>query len=221
MRTVQPLEIEAKFVVPDAATRKQLGSVSRLGEYRLGPPKILHVRDTFYDSKAASLEAVWYVLRMRIIDHSRALLTLKTPAQRSGAVYRRPEIEVRFSTVRAPSALSTRELPRRIRELVEPIVGTSALYPKFSINQTRGVRRIYRSRQIVAEWSLDRVRYSAPGRKHAFDELEIERKGHGTEKDLERLAGLVVREWGLGGVTKGKFQRALEFMRDTDTSSSR
>ncbi len=212
------MEIEAKFAVPDDATRKKLRALERVGNYSLGEQKRVGMRDTFFDTRAGALHSVRYVLRVRCVrnrtprNNGKFFLTLKTPTITQGAIHRRPEIEQEIFIARTPRVLRAKELPKKFRSLIAP-VSNESLYPLFSISQTREVRNILRGHRVIAEWSLDFVKYRAGERRHAFYELEIELKKAGTENDLERIVTWLEIEFGLQHVEKGKFLRAVEFMR--------
>lgn len=206
------MEIEAKFSVADANTARTLRAVSRIGDFSLSPAKTLRVRDTFFDTRANALYKARHVLRVRQRSDGAFFITHKTPAVRTGAVHRRPETEVKLAWTRTPTKLRVAQLPARIRSRVAPITNED-LDPTFSITQTREVRTIRRARRVVAEWSLDFVKFRAGKRQRAFYELEIELKKTGTENDLENIVARLQNAFALPPQTESKFLRAVEFMR--------
>ncbi len=206
------MEIEAKFAVPADATPEKLRALDRVGNFALGERERVTMRDTFFDTRANALQNVHYVLRVRKRNDGKFLLTLKTPTTTDGAIHRRPEIEMEMNPARATRVLRVNELPKKFRQLIAPVTQEN-LYPLFSISQTREVRNVLRGRRVIAEWSLDFVKYRAGERKRAFYELEIELKKAGTENDLQNIAEWLQKEFQLRHVEKGKFLRAVEFMR--------
>lgn len=208
------MEIEAKFAVPDASILRKLRNVQDAREFVLSAPTRLTVRDTFFDTVENDLLNTRHVLRVRMRNDGRAFLTFKAPAQRQTAYHVRPETEVEIALVQTPRALTVSELPARIRKAVSPLAHGRVLYPLFSISQTREVRMIRRGRRLIAEWSLDHVRFRSGKKRRAFYELEIELKRTGTEQELQRIADRVKREFQLKTQPLGKFARAVEFMRE-------
>jgi inorganic triphosphatase YgiF len=210
------MEIEAKFVVPTAQVARTLRAVDRVTGYSLSAPTRLTVRDTFFDSPDSHLLNVRYVLRTRRRSDGKTFLTLKTSTIRRGAIHSRPEIEVEIPERSARRSLRADDLPTAIRKAVEPLIGAEPLAPIFSISQTREVRIVRYGRKIVAEWSLDRVRFHAASRRRAFYELEIELKKGGSEDDLHSIVRWVEREFQLAPQEESKFARALKFVRATE-----
>lgn len=206
------MEIEAKFRVPDAATARVLRAQEHLGEFRLGAPKRFVVRDTFFDTRAKELESVRYVLRVRKRNDGKTFITLKTPTTTRGAIHKRPEYEFELVLARTPRLLSMNELPKQIAKKIAPITH-SDLFPMFSISQTRTVRAVRNGRRVIAEWSLDFVKFSAGKSQRAFYELEIELKKRGTEQELHAIEKNLKTEFALQPQTESKFARAVEFMR--------
>ena len=212
------MEIEAKFAVTNDATVKKLRALERVENFALGEQKRVVMRDMFFDTRTDALHNVRYVLRVRCVrnrtprNDGKFFLTLKTPTITQGAIHRRPEIEQEIFIARTPRVLRVNELPTKFRTLIAPVTDANLL-PLFSIAQTREVRNVLRGRRVIAEWSLDFVKFRAGERRHAFYELEIELKKAGTENDLEKIAEWLQNEFQLTPVSKGKFLRAVEFMR--------
>jgi inorganic triphosphatase YgiF len=205
------MEIEAKFVIPDAATARRLQALARIGVFALTEPQTLRVRDTFFDTPARALSAAHTVLRVRRRSDGKTLLTLKTPTAQRGAIHRRPEIEAAIPFVRAPQTLSRENLPPRIYRHIAPLVGDARLHPLVSISQTRHVRFLKKGRRVIAEWSIDRVEFRAGAAIQVMYELEIELKKSEAEAELAELACHVEKEWNLQPQPKSKFARALGF----------
>jgi inorganic triphosphatase YgiF len=209
----QTMEIEAKFAVPDASIARGLRRVGHIDGFLLSAPTRMVVRDTFFDTRENDLLNTRHVLRVRQRRDGRTLITFKAPALRKAGYHVRPETEEEISLAHTPRALRVSELPARVRKLVAPLTQDEILYPMFSISQTRETRMIRQGRRIIAEWSLDNVRFRSGEKKRAFYELEIELKKSGTEQELQRIAEWTAREFHLQSVPFGKFARAVEFMR--------
>lgn len=205
------MEIEAKFVVPSPSLARRLGALTHIADYTLGTPTRFIVRDTFFDTRANDLLSTRHVLRIRQRSDGKTFITFKAPAQKKAAIHRRPETEVEISASRAPRVLPLAQLPPRIKKLVAPLVHAGELYPMFSITQTRDIKLVRRKRRLIAEWSLDRVRFQSSTRKHTFYELEIELKKSGTEAELETITAWLELEHHLQPAHESKFARALAF----------
>ncbi len=208
------MEIEAKFIVPNARIANKLTSLSDIGGFTLASVEALTLRDTFFDSRAHQLMVARYVLRVRHRTDGKTFITVKTPAIREGAIHRRPETEATVNWERTPRILPSKTLPKPIRNLIEPLVGETDLVSMFSITQMRRVRPVHYGRRIIAEWSVDRVEFKSGGRHKMFYELEVELKKTGTEQDLTLMVGDLMNNLSLQPQLTGKFQRALEFMRE-------
>ncbi len=205
------MEIEAKFVVPNARIAGQLRQLRQLGDFTLGAATEIQVQDTFYDTPARDLSAARVVLRVRSQSDGKMLLTVKHPTSLRGAVHRRPEREITMPWEETPRALSRDALPKPIRALLAPSASDQKLVPLFSIRQARSVRPVRRGSRIVAEWSLDRVHFRSGTRRRAFYELEIELQRTGRTQDLKRIVALLEQARGLEPMTRSKFERALAF----------
>jgi inorganic triphosphatase YgiF len=207
------LEIEAKFKVVDAALARKLRALDRVADYSMSAPSRYVVHDTFFDTPGGVLLRERNVLRVRRRSDGNVFLTLKTSATREGAVHSRPEIEAKIVLRRAPRVLHVHELPARFKKLLAPLVDAEPLFPLITISQTREVRMLRQGRQVVGEWSLDRVKFRAGSHRRAFYELEIELKKAGMLLDLNKIAGWLEREFHLAPEQESKFARALHFTR--------
>jgi inorganic triphosphatase YgiF len=213
------MEIEAKFVVPDATVARKLRAVEQIDTYSLSAATRFTVRDTFFDTRANDLLSTRHVLRVRRRSDGSTFLTFKAPSQKNASdtdnssIHRRPETEVKIPQSRTPRVLHVGELPPRIQKLVAPLVHDDALYPMFSTFQTRDVKLVRAARRIIAEWSVDFVKFRAGARRRTFYELEVELKKTGQERDLEKIGEWLEREFQLQPSRESKFARALQFMR--------
>lgn len=203
------MEIEAKFIIPDATTARKLRTLARVGAFDLTAPRTLRMRDTFFDTRAHALRAVRYVLRVRRRSDGKTFVTLKMPTTMQGAIHSRPEIEFLTKWQRTPRAFSRAQLPSKIAAILKPLAHDALLTPMFSITQTRHVRAVRAGRRIVAEWSVDRVEMRAGEKYQVMYELEIELKRTGTRAELEEFSAALQSRWNLKPQTKSKFERAL------------
>lgn len=209
------METEAKFSIPDGLTARQLKRIMLLNGFRLGAGQTIRVRDTCFDTRARHLLAARNVLRVRHRSDGKTIVTLKAPAERRGAIHRRPETEVETDFVRTPRELSGENLPKRIYKLIAPLIGNEPLHPLLVISQTRYIRVLRHGQRVIGEWSVDHVTLGAGARRHKFYELEIELKKSGTEAELARIIEAFPQRWKLQPQPKSKFERALELMLQT------
>jgi inorganic triphosphatase YgiF len=207
------MEIEAKYVVPDPGAARQLRALERIAEFSLSAPTRFIVRDTYFDTPENDLIRTRHVLRFRRRSDGLSFLTFKAPTQKNAAIHRRPETEVELARERTPRVLKLNALPAQIKKLVAPLVHADSLHPLFSITQTRDFKTVYHKRRVIAELSLDHVRFRAGQRKHAFYELEIELKKTGRENQLQEIAKWLDREYNLSPQPESKFARGLQFVR--------
>lgn len=205
------MEIEAKFILPDLETAKQLRAFDTLDSFTLGAPRLLKMRDTFFDTPARALSRTRHVLRVRQRSDGKMIVTLKAPTEKIGAVHSRPETEVELHFARLPKTLLRANIPLRVYKLIAPLVGEAVLHPLFSITQTRDVRVLKKGRRLIGEWSIDRVEFRAGARKRVFYELEIELKKSGTEQELLEFTEALRKKIELKPQRRSKFERALKF----------
>ena len=201
------MEIEAKFAIPDRDTFEQLRSVSRLNDYELSAGELTIVQDEYLDTAERALLAAGYACRRRNYPEG-LVMTLKGLGSAAGAIHRREEYETRLPADQPPEAWP----PGPVRDRVLAIINQAPLRPLFSLSQTRLVRQIERSQQVVAQFSLDDVGLSVAGAEQAYFELEIEQTQAGSEADLISLAAYLQSEWHLQPEPRSKFERALAFV---------
>lgn len=205
------MEIEAKFLIPDAKTAKRLRTLDALDSFTLDAPLLFKMRDTFFDTPARALIAARHVLRVRRRSDGKQFVTLKAPTEKIGAVHRRPETEIAVAFARLPKQLSRANLPPRVYKEIASLVGDALLHPLFSIAQTRHIRVMKTGRRVIGEWSVDRVEFRAGARRQVFYELEIELKKTGTEQELAECIAALRKQIKLQPQRRGKFERALKF----------
>ncbi len=69
--------------------------------------------------------------------------------------------------------------------------------------------------RVIAEWSLDYVKFRAGARQRAFYELEIELKKSGNDQELKEIVESLQKKVGLEAQSQSKFARAVAFMSES------
>ncbi|HWU38778.1 MAG TPA: CYTH domain-containing protein, partial [Candidatus Acidoferrum sp.] len=207
-----PMEIEAKFSIPDPALFRRLKILKRLAGYALGTREVLRVQDTYLDTKDRSLMAAGMACRIRRQSDGKLLLTLKGTGTPTGAVHRRMELELPLPSELADSKRlfavgAWPEGPLRLRIL--QIVGRKRLIRLATIRQLRTIRPVTQDGHRLAAMSLDNVRVRAGGAQEQFSEVEIELTHHGGNEALERITACLEQEWGLVPDERSKLERAV------------
>ena len=195
-------EIEAKFIVPDPASAREIRLLSRLGTYTLREGHSVSIRDDYLDTESRALLAAGYACRHREEDGRRER-TLKSVNRASGPgveVHRREEVEA---------------TPERLQELS----GGEPLILLFSLGQDRLLRDVVDGDRRVAVASLDRVSLVMGSGSRRWTELEIELAPGGTEADLAAMTAWVRDTLGLHPSGISKFERALQVVQDGDEKS--
>ncbi|HMA35150.1 MAG TPA: CHAD domain-containing protein [Chloroflexia bacterium] len=201
---VEPVEIEAKFVIPDAATLARLRQRSRFGPYRAGKGAPVTVHDRYLDTADHRFLAQRYALRLRETGTTR-LLTLKRLADDpDGAVHRRAEYQAEVP------GLEIAKWPKgEVRRRVKAIAGSAPLVDLVAVDQTRTVAILADGERAVAEWSLDVVTLPGADPPAEVYEMEIELLPDGTAADLTRLCTVFADTYHLAPQPLSKFERAL------------
>ncbi len=203
------LEIEAKFVIPDAETVQRLQAVNHLAGLALAEGRVKQVRDTYLDTPERAILAAGYACRRREQGGEGARMTLKGLGGVQDAVHRREELEVLLPS----GALPVEEWPAGpVRDRVIELIGDAPLIPLFDLEQTRVVRPMKQGERLVAELSLDDVHLAAGESEQAYFELEVELAPQGTEDELAVIATCLQEDWGLQPERLSKFERALAFL---------
>ena len=198
------MEVEAKFTVADGEVLARLAETAELAGYALEAGVHRYDRDTFLDTADRRFLGAGYYLRRRETDDG-VRLTLKQLLTDAGGVLRREELE---ALVAADVPLA--EWPRgALRERVERLSAGASLEPFLTLEQERLARRVRDGSREVAELSLDHVSVASGARLQRWYEIELELRGEGHERDLEKLLGALRAEPGLTPESRAKFARAL------------
>ena len=147
-----PMEIEAKFTVPDCVVYWRLQTTNHLAGYSLSTTQVQPIWDTYLDTKSQRILTAGYSCQRRLSSEG-ILITLKTLGGAMGAVHRRRIGELSMATSRPP--VDWPEGP--VRDLVLQLIGGEPLLPFFELRQTRVIRMLKEDDQPVAELSLDSV----------------------------------------------------------------
>jgi len=201
------MEIEAKFAVPDLSTFQRLQAVDHVAGFALSAHQVQQVRDTYLDTDERLILVSGYACRCRETE-SEILITLKGLGRAEGAIHRRRELEISLPAYEPPQDWP--ESP--VRDLVLSVTGDKALLPLFELRQTRVFRRMSQGELLVAQFSLDNVRFVADDRRRSRFELEVELAPQGTASDMGAIVTYLQDEWDLVPEPRSKFERALEFI---------
>lgn len=206
------MEIEAKFVLPNAEVFHRLQEADHLVDFALSAGQAKHMRDIYLDTANRVILAAGYACRRREQEGG-VLITLKKLGKAKGAIHRREEFEVLLPADRPPAQWPNSQ----VRDRVIQLIGKATLSALFELRQKRVVRLATRGERLVAELSLDEVHLDAAGREQVYFELEVELTPQGTEDDLSTVVTHLQSEWGLEPQPLSKFWRAMTLMDEQDT----
>ena len=200
------MEIEAKFIIQDTQTYRDLQIMEHLGVFAISAARVVDMRDTYLDTPDRQLLRSGYACRQREQDGC-AVISLKSLHGVEGAIHRREEIEAPLARIEIPPEQWPDSVARqRALASIDPHM---QLQPLVHLEQHRLVRDVRHTQRIVAELSLDTVKLARTGDQHVYHGLEIELKGAGTEYDLALLLDSLARMPGLTPEPLSKFERAL------------
>ncbi len=198
------MEIEAKYLIPDAATRDALRHLDEIAGYTLSRARRKTIRDVYLDTPERALWQAGYALRQRESADA-AILTLKGLGGVQGDLHRREEIEQPLSQPLPPAGWPDGPVRARVLALG---LDLSALAPLCEVQQVRTVRRVLAGRRVIAEWSLDHATLIGKRGRTRTWELELELRD-GTEEELQRLIAALRERFPLQAEPRSKFERAL------------
>jgi triphosphatase len=226
MAEVTPHEIEAKFLVKDAAAFAQWETAGEFASgYDLGAATEVTVVDTYVDTPDFRLLRKGFGLRMRQQNGLR-LATLKATRMADAAsIFRRIEIEEPLADEAQIDDLSG--WPEAIRNALEDVATESArLQPLCTLRQQRIKRPLCALRRLtphqrkhrsvqVAELSLDTIQVCAgadgPAVAH-YHELEIELAPGLDEQELHALVAAMPAQSALAPSARSKLEHALALL---------
>ncbi|HUS13737.1 MAG TPA: CYTH domain-containing protein [Chloroflexia bacterium] len=196
-----PLEVEAKFRIPDVATFARLRAVTQLGGLHVGPFTRRADDDRYLDTADGRLLAQGWACRVRERDGAlRATLKSLAPGHAASAIHSRVEYETTIS-----AADSTTWPPGDTRDRALALSGGQPLQELFRIHQERHVAVLRRDAQPIAELSLDEVHLTGSPPRYG---LEAELLPGATPADLAALCATLQSDWGLAIEPESKFEQA-------------
>ena len=204
------LETEAKYHLPATLAPAALACL-RLAPYALRLQKDERQQDTLLDTSDHAFFHRGYALRLRRTQ-SQLVLTLKRPGQVIGSVHIREELE---APVDKDDALSPQRWPPTIAKPVLALIGEAPVLPLVELHTHRETWRVERAGQLVAELVVDSGALIADGATADIEELEVELKGEGTPRDLERLDRRLRRRLSLTPEPDSKFARGMALLEAT------
>ena len=221
MTSQAPVEIEAKFILADAAAANALGAADRLATACLDAGSVtVDTADTYYDTADCRLLRQGWGLRIRRSGETRVATLKAQRLAREGEIYARTEIEEPLP----PEATSDDRTnwPPALTAAFDGLLKANApLLPLCHVTQRR-VKRILRREPDGAPWaevSIDAVSV-APHEGGAmlarFYELEIEldavSAGADGQAELAALAAAVAAALPATPSHASKLERALELL---------
>jgi inorganic triphosphatase YgiF len=205
MTEKQAMEIEAKFIVPDALTLQRLLEMRELGGFRLEPGPTRQVSDSYRDTADRAIHRGGYACRIRRQDDER-IATLKGLGRAEGAVHQRAQHEVTLDAEEAPAdwpASPARKLALALSQ-GEPLIEL------FSLSQQRHTRTVHAGDRQVAELSLDVVEMHIGDEVKTTFEIEVELAPDGTPDDLALMVADLRDIRQLQPQPRSKFEQGLE-----------
>ncbi|MDQ3929432.1 MAG: CYTH domain-containing protein [Chloroflexota bacterium] len=204
------MEVEAKFVVPDATTFAHVRQLRAFGPYKLRNTRIKHVRDRYLETAERDFYNRNLFVRLREVGGG-LLLTIKGAGEgvSEGSIHTRDEYEAQVS------GLNVSTWPEGdVRRIVEDTAQGKPLHDLFTLEQTRTVSNLYDGERAVAELSLDDVSFHTTAGPVRSYELEIELLPDGVLDDLRALSHLLTTTYGLLPQPVSKFERGMRFADD-------
>ena len=214
--TAIPQEIEAKLLVPRAATLRAVARLKELGPYRLRARQTVRLHTIYLDTAEFTLARRGVALRLRR-ERARWETTVKWSGREDGMVHTRPELTVRLSSPPSfPFSLPPGPLTAYLAELIAgrslaPILLSEVRRQRFAVRVGEQLKA-----PAFAELALDHVRLSAPSQRRApaatYCEVEIELEVQGMEPQMLDFARLLSERFALAPAEGSKFSRGLALL---------
>lgn len=201
-------EVEFKLLARRRLVPAAVEEVARAIGLEVGPPQDVRQIDRYFDTEGLDLLRGGSALRLRT-GVGAVRLCFKGSASLEGEALRRLEIEEPAPAAGGDPARAD-DLPRRLRDLVEPVAFARPLVEIARVENHR-VRHelLHLDSGAQAELCIDRVRVLARrGVAGAFVEVEIEAKRGGAAA-FAPLAAALVERLGLEHSRPSKLERAL------------
>lgn len=143
-------EIELKLKIPDARTMAVLARLRRVGDFSLGPARVVRVEDAYYDTTAGDLQSAGWACRVR--RGEKMQLALKSLSNDTGSIHDREELQEEIDSP------EQRAWPASLRRRVDEHARGRALVVLFRIRQVRRQRIVSAEGRNLLELSLDSFR---------------------------------------------------------------
>jgi inorganic triphosphatase YgiF len=199
-----PMEIEAKFTVPDPVVYWGLQTTDHLAGYSLSTNQVKPVWDTYLDTKHQRILAAGYSC-LRRVKHEGIVITLKSLGGAEGAVHHRRQWELHMVANRPP--VDWPDSP--VRDLVRQLIGGEPLLTLFDLRQTRVIRMVKEDDQPVAELRLDSVSLVTDETEQVYRVLEVALLPQTPQETMMTIVGCLQDVWNLKSEPLSKFERAL------------
>ena len=234
-------EYESKFHVNGVRASEifgQLSKIDTIAGLSLGPVESVENLDTFFDTSKLFLANIGAVLRIRIKDGAKIVVTLKTQAD-DEETYQQ-DAHLRKETEGSPDEALLVNIAEKLRELTvitdkySPFsyyfLGLRGLFAKwglreiFSSRNNRLGRKIYlNGTQHVATMFMDSVEFFNDYKQRPFFEIEIELTNANVGREtIQKLSTELLQRFPHDVFVndKSKYQRGLEFIGVTDDFSN-
>ena len=184
-------ETEVKF----QCAPQVVAELSRIHEltplYRLSPPRFSEIHDTYFDTEDLLLLQSSASLRCRK-KGSELKVTFKSNARVNGSSVTRDEIEQTVDEKIFQALLHKGKPASFVMPALRRLIGGRSLKPVLEVENRRQIREIRRTeRALIAELSLDEVRFLRHGYGADFHGLEVESKSTGTAEDLAQISQIL------------------------------
>lgn len=202
-----PIEIEAKFTLPDTAVATALAKLERLDRYHIAPGEQVTHHDTYFDTPDRHLYTTGYAFRRREFAAG-VKYALKETRPSAQAIHHREELEVTFDQPRPLAAWPDNALKQRVQMLC----GDAPVCPFFALTQERLQRAIYRQDATtpLAILSVDTVHWARiPWETPPYRVVEVELTPHGTEVDLQAIVAALKAAYPLPPARQSKFEHGM------------
>jgi CHAD domain-containing protein len=201
----QELEIEAKLRITNPGGLTALLDGGSLGQWQLGPPQQLQLRDQYFDTADWRIYRAGFALRLRSGEGDPQLFLKGLTS--GDVVSKRREISQQLRSPRLPRRLP----PGPVADILDRVVGSARLTRLFTIRTTRIGRVVQADSSSVAQLAFDTTTVAVGNRQRgpAAQMLEIERFDGGTEADVQGLAEMFVDACGLEPDSRSKFEHGL------------
>jgi triphosphatase len=201
-------EVESKYLLPDAATMRDILAVRELAGYDVRPLGKIKVVDRYLDTPDRTLLRQGWACRLRRQGDT-WVAGLKTNQQTQGAIVSRAEFEVTLPTREmAPYYWPESEARTRLLQLTNG----QELERLVKLRQVRHRAMLLREGCPVAQLSLDRVDVVGLGKRYRRYMLECELEEGGDPADLERVDAYLSQHYPLTPEPRAKLQLALELL---------